>query len=167
MGPSPYGESFRSPFDVMLEADKSFHVPTRLPSWFSEGSAEDINLVIARTSAAIANECSKPSERNPYSYFDGTLLSSLHFAIPFCREETMTRDLEGKVALVTSGTSGIGRDTAVLFAKAGASVVIAGRREPGGGAQDRGSLGRAPLAAGSQHGRGALRSRIGFLPIDA
>ena len=38
-------------------------------------------------------------------------------------------ELEGKVGLVTGGTSGIGRDTAVLFAKAGAKVVVAGRRE--------------------------------------
>ena len=41
-------------------------------------------------------------------------------------------ELEGKVGLVTGGTSGIGRETAVRFAKAGAKVVVAGRREPQG-----------------------------------
>jgi NAD(P)-dependent dehydrogenase (short-subunit alcohol dehydrogenase family) len=44
----------------------------------------------------------------------------------------MTMELEGKVGLVTGGTSGIGRETAILFARAGAKVVVAGRRETEG-----------------------------------
>ena len=44
----------------------------------------------------------------------------------------MTAELHGKIGIVTGGTSGIGRDTAVLFAKTGAKVVVAGRREAKG-----------------------------------
>lgn len=41
----------------------------------------------------------------------------------------MTAEFQNKVALVTGGTSGIGRDTSILFAQSGAKVVVAGRRE--------------------------------------
>ncbi len=40
--------------------------------------------------------------------------------------------LQDKVAVITGATSGIGQDAAVLFAKAGAKVVLAGRRQAEG-----------------------------------
>ena len=42
------------------------------------------------------------------------------------------KTFSGKVALVTGGTSGFGKATAIEFARAGAKVVLSGRREKEG-----------------------------------
>jgi NAD(P)-dependent dehydrogenase (short-subunit alcohol dehydrogenase family) len=44
----------------------------------------------------------------------------------------MNNRFSEKVALVTGATSGIGRETALQFAREGARVVLSGRREPQG-----------------------------------
>ncbi|WP_372395454.1 SDR family oxidoreductase [Azospirillum sp. HJ39] len=45
---------------------------------------------------------------------------------------SITTDMGGRVVLVTGGTSGIGRATALAFGQAGATVIVTGRREAEG-----------------------------------
>src|ERR1700741_3774816 len=61
------------------------------------------------------------------------------------RKTTMTTELSGKTALVTGGTSGIGRAAALALARLGARVAVSGRDEQRGN-----EVVKEIIAAGSQ-----------------
>jgi NAD(P)-dependent dehydrogenase (short-subunit alcohol dehydrogenase family) len=78
--------------------------------------------------------------------------------------------LAGKVALITGGTSGIGRATAELFAREGARVIVTGRREVdlAAGQIGHGAVGLAGDVADLEHHKAVaelVKSRFGALDI--
>ncbi len=67
--------------------------------------------------------------------------------------------LDGKVAVITGATSGIGLRTAEIFVAEGAKIVIAGRRAPEGEALGQKARRQLHLPPDRCHGRGRRCAR--------
>src|ERR1700756_1203992 len=91
-----------------------------------------------RSSATFAN-IARPSKSGSFDIdnscnddfhsFLFRIIASRHRFVWPARRQIMARRLEGKIAVVTGGTTGIGLATAKRFATEGARVFVTGRRQ--------------------------------------
>jgi NAD(P)-dependent dehydrogenase (short-subunit alcohol dehydrogenase family) len=75
----------------------------------------------------------------------------------------MTVSLDGKKLLIVGGGSGIGRQLAADAAAAGASVIIAGRHNPGAATSDQPSITHAQVDLGDEASIQRLAEQVGEL----
>lgn len=87
------------------------------------------------------------NRRNPAKPASIRQAHTVDFYLELTERDGIMARFNGRTALITGGTSGIGRVTALAFAKEGGNVVITGRREAEGA-----KVVAEILAAGKEHG---------------